>query len=133
MHTYFLFCFQEFIKSAFQDIVSDELKKIKDSSISDCLDIPTSDPKSDDLLWEYNGLQDAYEGDCEEMLLQMQRIFYEDLRAESTRTGNISLFLYMQSGRDSWFSGSADNNLDYPQLLYFIIRFSSAAYLAVVL
>ncbi|GLT45157.1 hypothetical protein SLA2020_190100 [Shorea laevis] len=76
---------KEFIKSAFQDIVSDELKKIKDSSISDCLNIPTSDPKSDDLLWEYNGLQDAYEGDCEEMLLEMQRIFYEDLRAESTR------------------------------------------------
>ncbi|XP_021300646.1 uncharacterized protein LOC110429083 [Herrania umbratica] len=76
---------KEFIKSAFQEIVSDELKKIKDSSLSDCLEISNSVPKATDELWEYSGLQDAYQGECEEVLLEMQRIFYEDLRTEPAR------------------------------------------------
>ncbi|KAK8717839.1 hypothetical protein V6N13_045092 [Hibiscus sabdariffa] len=73
---------KEFMTSAFQDIVSDELKKIKDSSISDSLERPNSVSEASDELWEYNGLQDAYQGECEEILLEMQRIFYEDLRSE---------------------------------------------------
>ncbi|EOX93649.1 Uncharacterized protein TCM_002533 isoform 3, partial [Theobroma cacao] len=76
---------KEFIKSTFQEIVSDELKKIKDSSLSDCLESSNSVPKATDELWEYNGLQDAYQGECEELLLEMQRIFYEDLRTEPAR------------------------------------------------
>lgn len=41
-----------------------------------------------DELWEYSGLQDAYQGECEEILLEMQRIFYEDLRREPAGKGN---------------------------------------------
>ncbi|KAK4774548.1 hypothetical protein SAY86_009483 [Trapa natans] len=42
----------------------------------------------DGCIWEYKGLQDAYPGDCEEILLELQRIFYEDLREEHTREEN---------------------------------------------
>ncbi|KAB2075275.1 hypothetical protein ES319_A07G211800v1 [Gossypium barbadense] len=73
---------KEFINTAFQDIVSDELKKIKGSPISDCLESSNSVSSAPDELWEYSGLQDAYQGECEEILLEMQRIFYEDLRRE---------------------------------------------------
>lgn len=76
---------EDFITSAFQDIVSDELKKIKDSSLDDNLKIPTSAPEANDMLWEYDGLHQAYQGECEDILLEMQRIFYEDLRVEPTR------------------------------------------------
>lgn len=68
---------KELVKSAFQDIVSDELRKIKDSSSGE--DISTV---ADDMLWEYDGLHTAYQGDCEEILLEMQRIFYEDLKSD---------------------------------------------------
>ncbi|OAY34930.1 uncharacterized protein LOC110627499 isoform X2 [Manihot esculenta] len=76
---------KDFIKSAFQDIVSDELKKITHSSGDDNSQIPTSGLDASDILWEYDGLHNAYQGECEEILLEMQRIFYEDLRAEPTR------------------------------------------------
>ncbi|XVF21219.1 hypothetical protein REPUB_Repub12eG0071900 [Reevesia pubescens] len=69
---------KEFIKSAFQNIVSDELKKIKDES----LESSNTVSKETDELWEYNGLQGAHQGECEEILLEMQRIFYEDLCKE---------------------------------------------------
>lgn len=59
---------KEIINSAFQDIVSDELKKIEDSH---------------DILWEYEGPEDAYEGDSEEILLEMQHMFYNDLISET--------------------------------------------------
>ncbi|XP_059435447.1 uncharacterized protein LOC132168474 [Corylus avellana] len=75
----------DLIKSTFHDIVSDELKKIKDSSLNGCLKFPTSSPEANDVLWEYDGLHNAHEGECEEILLEMQRIFYEDLTAEPTR------------------------------------------------
>lgn len=39
------------------------------------------------MLWEYDGLHNVYQGECEEILLEMQRIFYEDYRAEPTRKG----------------------------------------------
>ncbi|CAB4291894.1 unnamed protein product [Prunus armeniaca] len=74
----------DLIKSAFQDIVSAELGKIKDSSLDDNTRISKSVPEGNDVLWEYEGLTDAYQGDCEEMLLEMQRIFYEDLSTEPT-------------------------------------------------
>ncbi|XP_062178235.1 uncharacterized protein LOC133883060 isoform X2 [Alnus glutinosa] len=75
----------DLVKSTFEDIVSDELKKIKDSSMNGCLKFPTSSPEANDVLWEYDGLHNAYEGECEEILLEMQRIFYEDRTAEPTR------------------------------------------------
>lgn len=87
---------QDLIKSAFQDIVSAELGKIKDSSLDDNTRISKSVPEGNDVLWEYEGLTDAYQGDCEEMLLEMQRIFYQDLRTEPTTKGEkwvkLSLF-----------------------------------------
>ncbi|KAG5567141.1 hypothetical protein RHGRI_002641 [Rhododendron griersonianum] len=76
---------KEFIKTTFQDIVADEFKKIKDSSLDEI-----SGMAVDDALWEYDGLHTAYQGECEEILLEMQRIFYEDLRTEpATREEGI--------------------------------------------
>lgn len=81
------------MKSAFQDIVSDELKKIKNSSSDEFCKTSSPAAEADDMLWEYDGLHSAYQGDCEEILLEMQRIFYEDLCAGPTREGEIlSLF-----------------------------------------
>nr|POF04632.1 hypothetical protein CFP56_39166 [Quercus suber] len=76
---------KDLIQSAFEDIISDELKKIEDSSLNDCLKSPASAPEANDVLWEYDGLHNVSQGECEEILLEMQRIFYEDYRAESTR------------------------------------------------
>ncbi|GMP90064.1 hypothetical protein CsSME_00041361 [Camellia sinensis var. sinensis] len=76
---------KEFIKSTFQDIVADEFKKINDSSMDENFEILSSTPEVDDAIWEYEGLHTAYQGECEEILLEMQRIFYEDLRTEPTR------------------------------------------------
>ncbi|KAL8055734.1 hypothetical protein ABFX02_04G075000 [Erythranthe guttata] len=77
---------EEFIKSTLQDIVSDELRKIKGSSPVEG-SAPTFGAATDDMIWEYDGLHTAYQGDCEDMLLAMQRVFYEDLRTEETRKG----------------------------------------------
>ncbi|CAK7349190.1 unnamed protein product [Dovyalis caffra] len=77
---------KDFIKSAFKEIVSDELEKIKNSSSNEQLKFPTCALEaSDEVLWEYDGLHDAYQCECEEILLEMQRIFYEDLRDETTK------------------------------------------------
>ncbi|XP_065873174.1 uncharacterized protein [Euphorbia lathyris] len=76
---------KDFIKYAFQDIVSDELKRIRnDSSPNEQSKIATALDETD-MLWEYDGLLDAYQGVCEEVMLEMQRIFYEDLRTEPIR------------------------------------------------
>ena len=89
-HGLFLFVFlvlclqDEFIKSAFQDIVSAEFEKLKDSSLNDNI--------GNDVLWEYDDLKTAYEGDCEDILLEMQTIFYEDLSREPTRKGDDCSF-----------------------------------------
>lgn len=42
----------------------------------------TSASETDDMLWEYDG--NTYDGECEEIMLEMQRIFYEDPRTEPT-------------------------------------------------
>ena len=47
----------------------------------------------DDALWQYDGLHTAYQGECEEILLEMQMIFYEDLRAEPIARGQTGLLL----------------------------------------
>lgn len=78
---------QDLIKSSLQDIVSDELRKIKDSSLNDCSEFPTSALEGNDALWEYDGLHNAYQGECEEILLELQKIFYDDLGVEPTRKG----------------------------------------------
>ncbi|KAJ6319365.1 hypothetical protein OIU78_014892 [Salix suchowensis] len=80
---------KDIVKYALQDIVSDELEKIKNSSSSSSneqLKTPACALEAnDDILWEYDGLLDAYQGDCEEILLEMQKIFYEDLSDETSR------------------------------------------------
>ncbi|XP_048441378.1 uncharacterized protein LOC103942681 [Pyrus x bretschneideri] len=76
---------KDLIKSAFQDIVSAELEKIKESSLDENVRSSTSVPEANDMLWEYDGLTNVYQGDCEEILLEMQRIFYEDLTIHPTR------------------------------------------------
>ncbi|XP_019087715.1 PREDICTED: uncharacterized protein LOC104723879 isoform X2 [Camelina sativa] len=76
---------KEIINSAFQDIVTDELKKFEDSS-RNLSGNQTVTPDCDDILWEYEeqGLKAVYEGDSEEILLEMQQIFYKDLCSETT-------------------------------------------------
>ncbi|XP_059305092.1 uncharacterized protein LOC132056769 [Lycium ferocissimum] len=76
---------QDLIKSSLEDIVSDEIQKFKHSYQSESFDNSKFSLAPDDTVWEYNGLHEAYQGDCEEMLLEMQRIFYEDLRMEETK------------------------------------------------
>ncbi|CAK8569300.1 unnamed protein product [Lathyrus sativus] len=60
----------------FQDIVSDEFHKIirHDNDGED---------HDDDLLWDDQSPHTTYQGDdCQEILLEMQRIFYEDLESQ---------------------------------------------------
>ncbi|KZV29332.1 hypothetical protein F511_34995 [Dorcoceras hygrometricum] len=73
------------VKSTLQDIVSDELRKFKESSLHEKYGAPTFDTKTDDMIWEDDALSSSYQGDYEEMLLLMERIFYEDLRTEKSR------------------------------------------------
>ncbi|XP_057517483.1 uncharacterized protein LOC130798486 [Amaranthus tricolor] len=75
---------KEYIKSVFKDIYRDEFKKIKtqrsgNPEVSSCLS------GEDDILWEYDGQPTADEEECEEILLEMQRIFYEDMRLELSK------------------------------------------------
>lgn len=63
------------IQSALQAIVSDELTKI-----------------NRDLLWEYDGLPSQPE--CEDILLQMQTFFYQDLMLHQSTLGTVFNFFY---------------------------------------
>lgn len=71
---------KELLKSTFEDIVADEFNKIRDISVDENSGTLTSLSETDDPVWEYEGLHTAYQGECEEILLEMQRIFYEDTR-----------------------------------------------------
>lgn len=62
------------MRSAFEDIVSDEFQKMKGNST----DTRLFDSEMDDI-WEYDGVHSSCQGQCEDILLEMQRIFYEDL------------------------------------------------------
>ncbi|XP_073054660.1 uncharacterized protein [Primulina eburnea] len=75
---------ENLVKSTLHDIVSDELRKIKESSFHEKYGAPTFDAKTDDMIWE-DDLSTSCQGDYEEMLLLMEKIFYEDLRIEKTR------------------------------------------------
>lgn len=69
----------DIVKSALEDIVSDEFYKMK---------------HTDDLLWDYEGPPDTtYKGECEDILLEMQRIFYQDLNSQPPLQRNL-LSLY---------------------------------------
>ncbi|KAJ1411716.1 RPA-interacting protein, central domain [Sesbania bispinosa] len=85
---------QDIVRSAFKDIVSDEFNKMKHSS--SLHDIPISDSHMGDLLWDYEGPHTTYQGeDCQDILLEMQRIFYEDLKSQSPIQG-------LESGIETW-------------------------------
>ncbi|KAL1292991.1 uncharacterized protein LOC107618265 isoform X2 [Arachis ipaensis] len=64
----------DIVRSAFEDIVSDEFQKMKGNST----DTRLFDSEMDDI-WEYDGVHSSCQGQCEDILLEMQRIFYEDL------------------------------------------------------
>ncbi|XP_022137009.1 uncharacterized protein LOC111008573 isoform X2 [Momordica charantia] len=95
---------QDFVKSAFQDIFSDELKKIKDQSLNDYDNKLPSAPECDDVLWEYEGIQDAYEGEGEEILLEMQRIFYEDLDVDVRQKGSEGPIVTWEDEEDEFLA-----------------------------
>lgn len=103
---------KEFTKSAFQDIVSDELKKIRDLSSSETKVTGSLSSNADDMIWEYNGLHTAYEGECEEILLEMQRIFYEDLMTEPLGGEHESFDLF-EDEQDEYLARAA---FEYMQL-----------------
>ena len=58
---------------------------------------------SDDILWEYDGLHAACQGECEEILLEMQKIFYEDLNSEQIGKGKVLLLIYNSIGYPQFF------------------------------
>ncbi|CAF2107049.1 unnamed protein product [Brassica oleracea var. botrytis] len=87
---------KEIINSAFQDIVSDELKKIEDSH---------------DILWEYGGPEDAYEGDSEEILLEMQHLFYNDLISETTINGSYAQAETWDDEEDEYLATLVSQNM----------------------
>lgn len=94
---------QDLVKSSLEDIVSDEIQKFKHSYQSETFDNSKFFLALDDSIWEYDGLHETYQGDCEEMLLEMQRIFYEDLRMEETKGERLfhiiwSLVLHLVDG-----------------------------------
>ncbi|KAK4370320.1 hypothetical protein RND71_009795 [Anisodus tanguticus] len=90
---------KDLIKSSLEDIVSDEIQKFKHSYQSESFDNSKFSLAPDDTIWEYNGLHEAYQGDCEEMLLEMQRIFYEDLNMEETKGWQGGLVSHLQARR----------------------------------
>lgn len=78
------------MESAFRGIVYDELKRIKQSSLSDCLEISTSD--ADDALWNYDGPHIACGStlsESVELMIEMEKALYEDLKAEAIRRGEF--------------------------------------------
>ncbi|KAM7264580.1 hypothetical protein ACFE04_002263 [Oxalis oulophora] len=90
---------ENFISSAFRDIVSDELEKINNASAS-----PSAPQVDDDILWKYDGLHHTYQGDCEEILIEMQRIFYEDLQQHSTSIDSESQELTWEDEEDEYLA-----------------------------
>ncbi|VVB01383.1 unnamed protein product [Arabis nemorensis] len=94
------------INSAFQDIVSDELKKIEDSSRNFSVT-----PDSDDILWEYEGVKYDYEGDSEEILLEMQQMFYKDLLSETTVDGPYVEIEAWEDKEDEYLASLVSQNM----------------------
>ena len=47
----------------------------------------TKIPDTTDMLWEYDGLHTASQLEGEEVMLELQRMFYEDIRMNQTHRG----------------------------------------------
>lgn len=57
-----------------------------------CSGTLNSEPETrDDMIWEYDGPHTAYRGECEAILLEMQKIFYADLESEEIGKGKVWL------------------------------------------
>ncbi|KAK1412700.1 hypothetical protein QVD17_34159 [Tagetes erecta] len=95
---------EELIKSTFQDILSDELRKMKETP-KNCSET------IDDMLWEYDGLHEAYQGECEEIMLEMQKIFYEDLESEETGNELDSLIKVWEDEEDEYLARAVFENM----------------------
>lgn len=72
---------KEVVESTFRHIVSDELEKIKVSPLGDSDGIFNS--KNDDILWQHDHL--CSEIESEDLMMEMERMLYEDLREEKIR------------------------------------------------
>ncbi|XXG44602.1 hypothetical protein AAC387_Pa01g4358 [Persea americana] len=96
---------KEIAESAFRDIVCDELKRIKQSSLSDCLEISASD--ADDSLWNYDGPHIASEStlsDGEELMIEMEKALYEDLKAEAIRRAELEYIDQTEEEEDDYLA-----------------------------
>ncbi|XP_078434742.1 RPA-interacting protein A [Wolffia australiana] len=74
------------VETAFKGIVASELSKIKNSTLSDQSEIVASD--CNDPIWEYSHLQGDFsllESNYEELLIEMERLLYDDMKEELTR------------------------------------------------
>jgi Replication protein A interacting middle len=73
------------MESTVQNIVSEEIQKMEALS---------SNEKDNDQIWEY---EDQYGNviESEEVLLEMERLLYKELREELIRRGQISYFILM--------------------------------------
>ncbi|KAF5177960.1 Rpa-interacting protein a [Thalictrum thalictroides] len=63
----------DFMDVTFRDIVSDELNKLKNTD-------------TDVDIWDYHAFQTHTDTECQDILIEMQRIFYEDLTASQYTT-----------------------------------------------
>lgn len=75
------------MESTLREIVSDELQRMQPSLVENQRNIVS---KNNDVIWEFDGLhlENSTETASEELMLEMQRLLYEDLREELIRRGN---------------------------------------------
>nr|GEW12739.1 hypothetical protein [Tanacetum cinerariifolium] len=84
---------QELIKSSFQDIISDELKKMKETPMKSCSETLSADAEtSDDMIWEYDGIHEAYQDSTidaweDEEDEYLARLVFENMQLNDDKVG----------------------------------------------
>ncbi|XP_065029896.1 uncharacterized protein LOC135586866 isoform X2 [Musa acuminata AAA Group] len=75
---------EDIVESTLREIVSDELQRMQPSLVENQRNIVS---KNNDVIWEFDGLhlENSTETASEELMLEMQRLLYEDLREELIR------------------------------------------------
>ncbi|CAL9206976.1 unnamed protein product [Musa hybrid cultivar] len=75
---------ENIVESTLREIVSDELQRMQPSLVENQRNIVS---KNNDVIWEFDGLhlENSTETASEELMLEMQRLLYEDLREELIR------------------------------------------------
>ncbi|URD84466.1 alpha/beta hydrolase fold [Musa troglodytarum] len=75
---------EDIVESTLREIVSDELQKMQPSLVVNQRNIVS---RNNDVIWEFDGLhlENSTETASEELMLEMQRLLYEDLREELIR------------------------------------------------